>query len=179
MMRLAVRLKFIVLLITLISGCNSSDSPVQSENQSFDIFPISLLDKQCLEDLDPNTYIWERVIIEFDDEGYLRFGRAAYDDNQCANKLYQRFGLYSTYRYRLGDTVNTVDGSIATILFSPDPEAAGDYGTVFLSLSDNEICFAEEAISIMRGSISFQPTDENGDFSNQSMDYDSCLEIQR
>jgi hypothetical protein len=162
----------------LVAACDDSSSEKSANAEPLDIFPIGLADQQCLSGRGMWEGYWVRKMLVFDDDGYRLTGEVAYSDSSCTNELGEDWnGVWSTYPYMIGETVTTSDDALATILQYPDPEGAGPYGTVFLAPMSEWLCFAVDSLSVRENGMSITPTDVEGDFSAQEIDYGNCWEV--
>jgi hypothetical protein len=168
-----MRTNVVLVLSVILSACGGNSDQNQSNNNR-QLFPSLLKDQRCFSDINPNLVLFNQRTLRFDSDGFISFGYTYYEDENCETLLYREDGRYSSYPYGVGDSVVNRDGTIGRELLFPDPENAGPYGTVYV-ITGNQLCFAENTLTITENSLSFTPTDNEGDFSGLEIDSDNCL----
>ena len=166
----------VIILVNICISCGGSSSSGVPQSVVA-LFPSLLEDQRCFSDINPDETRYNRHTLRFTEDGYLSFGRAYFEDENCELFLFQNNeATYFFDPYMIGNTTTNQDGSTGTILSSTtDPEGLGWLsGTVYV-VSNNQVCFAENTLTVTKSHINFGYTDIEGDYSGLSIDYEDCL----
>jgi len=166
----------VIILVNICISCGGSSS--SGEPQSIvSLFPSLLEDQRCFSDIDPDKTRYHRHTLRFTEDGYLSFGNSYFEDENCELFLFQyNEATYFSSPRMIGGTTTNQDGSIGTILLrTTDRDDLGWLsGTVYV-VSNNQVCFAENTLTVTKSNINFGSVDIEGDVSGLSIDYENCL----
>jgi len=162
-----------------ISEILESRQKNQLNIENFDMFPSKFIANRCIKSHESSLYNSTKLLIIVKNNMF-RFHEQKYYDDSCTDPSSYEESRFISGPYTMGKTVINEDSSQGRQLLFYTPEIGTEYGSVY-TVNNSTLCFIKNTIVFEKQSNSFmmgmQPTDQNGSFTNLSVDYKNCFTI--